>query len=341
MTRAPRLKRAYSIIGHSRDVVELRTGVWNPRSVTLTDSSGAGKLLGLLLGLDGTVSRADLAKREGVTRTEVEALIDHLDSIGALEEGPISVLDTYLDQVGALAPAEPVPPVPVVVLGDSLLADEVATLLDGITPAGTVRAGAGDPAWRLLCSLDSQAFADGLDREELIAEFAGWASRFVIFAEESINPVRFHSLNRIAVHLRFPWLHAAIDGPFLLIGPTVVPGRTACYRCFETRVAMNMRETASYQRFKEAILAGGVYDGERPVLRPLRAVLAGHVALEAVNYLHTGSTFTVDKVLGAYLPTMEIAFNEVLRLPGCADCGTVAGRDDDELYFDVRSWLDG
>ena len=34
-----RLKRHYSLIAHSPDTVELRHGVWNPTSVTLTDDT--------------------------------------------------------------------------------------------------------------------------------------------------------------------------------------------------------------------------------------------------------------------------------------------------------------
>ena len=34
-----RIKRQYSIVAHSPDVVELRHGVWNPISHTLTDES--------------------------------------------------------------------------------------------------------------------------------------------------------------------------------------------------------------------------------------------------------------------------------------------------------------
>jgi hypothetical protein len=36
---------------------------------------------------------------------------------------------------------------------------------------------------------------------------------------------------------------------------------------------------------------------------------------------------------------MEFAFSDVLRLPGCAGCGTLSERDESELYFDMRTLL--
>ena len=40
----PRIRRHFSVIGHSDDVVEVRHGVWNPVSHTLRDDSGSGSL---------------------------------------------------------------------------------------------------------------------------------------------------------------------------------------------------------------------------------------------------------------------------------------------------------
>ena len=73
-----------------------------------------------------------------------------------------------------------------------------------------------------------------------------------------IQPLQLRLLNQISLALGIPWMHAAIDGPFLLIGPCFVPHRTSCYACFETRVTMNLRESASYQQYKSALAAGRV-----------------------------------------------------------------------------------
>ncbi|MEV7908111.1 hypothetical protein, partial [Streptomyces anulatus] len=66
-----------------------------------------------------------------------------------------------------------------------------------------------------------------------------------------------------------------------------------------------------------------------------------YLALEAINLAHTGASFTSGKMLGFYLPTWETTVNEVLQVPGCAACSPVAQRDETELYFEAKDWLNG
>src|SRR5262245_21652468 len=104
----PRVKRHYSVIGHSPDEVELRCGVWNPVSVTVSDRHGSGRPWRLVSQLDGTLSTADLATRERVSRAEVEELVDTLDQLGAIEREPTSALEHYLgDTVTTLSAGRP------------------------------------------------------------------------------------------------------------------------------------------------------------------------------------------------------------------------------------------
>jgi bacteriocin biosynthesis cyclodehydratase domain-containing protein len=338
-----RVRRSFSIVAHSPDVVELRSGVWNTRSFTLTDHSGAGKLFNLVSGLDGSLSRGDLAKREGVTRAEVEALVDHLDQLGAIEEGATSALDLYLEQVDALAgdPGAIAAGARILVTGDGALADAVVAQVEPALPGRVQRLGADDPLLRALDAVQVDDLGDGLAMERHAQALAEWRDAFLVDVRAVVDPLRSQVLNRVTLAAEIPVLYASVDGPALFVGPLVVPRRSACYECFETRVTMNLREGASYQRYKAALARSAVLPGESPLLAPVRALLVAHAALETVNFATTGSGFAIGKVLSVYLPTMEIAFNEVLRLPGCAACGSVAERDDRQTYFDVRSWLRG
>jgi thiazole/oxazole-forming peptide maturase SagC family component len=169
--------------------------------------------------------------------------------------------------------------------------------------------------------------------------FEPWRGHFIVIATKVINPIAFRTLNRISLHLTVPWLHAALDGPFLFVGPLFLPHRSSCYECFEMRVSMNLRENASYQRYKSALVERCVRHGSLPLNTALIAVLAAHTAMETINYVATGSGFTLQKVLAIYLPTMEITFNEVLRLPSCPACGSQPERDDKELYFDFQTLI--
>jgi thiazole/oxazole-forming peptide maturase SagC family component len=155
-----------------------------------------------------------------------------------------------------------------------------------------------------------------------------------------VDPELLHKVNRICLELHTPWLQAALDGPFLFIGPLTVPYRSACYDCFEKRVMMNLRESASYQRYKRALVESLVRVGTVPIEPVVRGLLASHTALEAINYLLTEHSCLVNKVLSIYLPTMEFTYHDVLRLPNCRSCApqSVAARR--ELHFDLPAVIE-
>jgi bacteriocin biosynthesis cyclodehydratase domain-containing protein len=336
-SRNLRIKPQFSIVAHDPNTVELRSGVWNIRSYTLTDHAGTGRLYSLLRGLDGTVGRADLAKSAGVTRTELEALIDHLDQLGVLARGPENALDAYLETAGGLALDAPRPPVHV--LGLDPLSDRVAEVIGrDLADVDVLPADAALP--RALTTAEPTVLEDGLAFERFVEQFEPWRGSILIHAAETLQPWRLAVLNRVALALNLTWVQAAVDGPLAMIGPSFIPPGSPCFACFETRVMMNLRETAGYQRYKDALVRRAVNDGAPIAIEGLRTLVAGHVALEVLNIAVTGTTATAGKVLGIYLPTMEFAYSEVLRMPGCSSCGPVLAREATELYFDVRRWID-
>ncbi|MFD4632120.1 TOMM precursor leader peptide-binding protein [Streptomyces sp. NPDC058284] len=339
-SRTVRIKSVYSVVPHDRDTVELRSGVWNPQSITLVDHSGAGRLSTLVGGLDGTRDRAGLAKEAGVTRTELEALIDHLDQLAVLEHGPSTALDAYVDRTAGGRVEQATLPA-VRVLGGAAAA-QVAGLLGAHEELTVSMPGEHAEQLRLLDQCPLDVLEDGLAFERFVERFEDWRGCLLVHVGDAVHPLRLAVLNRVALALGTPWIQAALDGPMLLVGPTFVPDSTACFTCFETRVVMNLREGAAYQRYKQALAAsdgpGAEHgDGGTGVLSSL---LASHTALEALNMAVTGMTSTVGKVLGVYLPSMEMVYSEVLRLPGCPSCGAVPERDGTEVYFDVRRWID-
>jgi bacteriocin biosynthesis cyclodehydratase domain-containing protein len=338
-----RIKRHYSIIAHSPDIVELRHGVWNPISFTLTDEDESGYLFRLLTRLDGSLSPRELAKAENVPRAEVEALLDHLIELGVVESGPSSSLDYYLDHiVPTLQPVHrPTVHRPVLLLGDPDMNREIQRYLESSLKDTEVTAlTAEDPVWLALSDNDPSWLTSGIAFQEKVGLFETWKNKLIVFTMKVINPIQLRTLNRIVLEHRVPWIHAALDGPFLFVGPTFVPHRSPCYECFETRVMMNLRENASYQRYKQTLVKGGIKNGELPIIEPaLVGLLASHTALEALNFVLTDRAFTMSKVLAIYLPTMEFTFNEVFRVPSCKACSPVAERDDKELYFDLRALI--
>jgi bacteriocin biosynthesis cyclodehydratase domain-containing protein len=340
-----RLKRHFSIIVHGPDVIELRHGTWNPLSFTLADERRSGSLYGVVSRLDGSQSLSEIAAAENVSAQEVEELVDQLAQMGVLEDDSSHALDYYLDHVVPnLAPfARDRRPQPrsAVVLGDERLATEVARVLGSSAPDNDYEV-VTDDGMRAALAHGAQAWpSDSLALETGAEAFAGWSDRFVVFATSALNPLELRGFNLVSLRHRIAWLHAAADGPFLLVGPTFLPWRSACYECLDMRVLMNLREGAGYQAYKKALTDGRAAQATGPLDAVLESMLSGLTAFEALNFLLTGTSFTVGKVLAVYLPTMEFTFNEVLRLPGCSACGPTPEGDDSELYFELRTLLDG
>ncbi|MFZ1218236.1 MAG: TOMM precursor leader peptide-binding protein [Chthoniobacterales bacterium] len=335
----PRIKRHFSIVAHSADVVELRHGAWNAVAHTLEDETKSGRLLRLLRRIDGSSDAAQIGASENVPLGDVEDLLSHLTEIGVLEFGVGSALDFFAEHAAAhlagRAAAPVQPPVPPIVVGDDgALAAHLITLLGAhSTPevAATVRED--------LVRCARASYEDGITFEEAVAPFSRWSGHFVIYASASVNPLELRGFNRVCLHHRVPCIAAAVDGPFLLVGPMVIPARTACLECLEMRVLMNLRQAADYQAYKVALLEGRASGATAPLDGVLAALLASLVSVEALNFALAGTSFTVGKVLCVHLPTMEFVYNEVLRVPGCVACGSAPERDDRELYFDIRALL--
>jgi len=340
-TAYPRLKRHFALVAHDPDIVEIRNGAWNVVSYTLTDEKKTGKLFALLDGLDGTVSAADLALREDVSRSDVESLIDHLLQLDVIEFGSATSFDYYLDQFAsplAFHGQRCQTSRDIAIVGDEGLVCQIRDLIAGtMSDARFVGGDRLAPLEVLLAQPDISWLFDGLESERRIASVADLAGTFVIVADRVVHPVRLQVMNRVAFRHRIPWMQAAVDGPQLLIGPIVDPPHTACFECFETRMLMNVREAAPYVAYKRLLAKGAVRPERWHMERVLGTMLAAHTALEALNFLLTGTSFTWGKVLGIYLPTMEVSFNEVLQVPGCAGCAPASESSEEELHFDMRS----
>ena len=331
-----RIRPHISVIAHCPDEVELRQGVWNPVSMTFTDEQRSGQLARLIARLDGSAPVSRIAAEEKVPSEQVERLVDDLLNYGLVEKGPSTALDQYLATATQWRFSEGVDPKQrVLILADETLQRPVRDGLAAILGEQRVDVVGNDqPMVGILDSPDTSWLNDGLASEERLAEFESWRGAVLVAASTRINPARSIVLNRACLRHGIPWIQATLDGPFVFVGPSFLPGESSCYECLETRVLMNLREGANYQRYKSAIVAAQVEFGAPPMLEPFASLLSAHLVIETLNLVLTGSTCTVGKMLAIHLPTMEMSFPEVLRIPGCSGCGAVPERDTHALYFD-------
>lgn len=334
-----RMKTEYALIAHSPNSVELRAGVWNPRSITLTDEAGNGTLLPMVKGIQSGDDPSIIASSIGVARSEVEALLDSLLEVGVVAAGQTGHLNALIERQASLPMVEGDRDVRVLLIGDDAVSEAMRRQIGGEIDGKVEAVASTDPLASRLLKMNLMCFVDGLERERIFEEFASWKDAVVVFALTRINPVAFSVLDEIAQGVGFVWVHGAVDGPYVFAGPTVVPGRSASYRDLEQRFMMNSRELVSYQKYKEALAKEMVSERNDPLGGPLVDLLASHLSIEVVNWIKSGANFTVNKILGIYLPTMEMAYHEILPSPFNGPATSLQSRDATDLYFNVRDWL--
>ncbi|MFC3909014.1 TOMM precursor leader peptide-binding protein [Legionella dresdenensis] len=341
-----RIKPYFSVIGHSPDFIELRSGVWNHISYTLQDDTNSGMLYRFIKALDGTSSLKEITSSLNMARSEAEAIIDHLNQLNVIDTGPATAFDYYTD---IYAPAfknreinqEELLKKKVYIISDEKLGEEIQEQLSkSLSIDNAELISENHSTFKFLESNDQSWLYNAILFEELLQEFKFLENGFVILALEHINPIFAKKFNRIATALNITWIQSAIDGPFIFIGPLFEKNNTACYECFETRVSMNLREYHSYQKYKAAIIESKIIKkAEFPMRNMLTSLMINHLILEVFNYLLTECSFTKNKVLSIFLPTMEITFNEFLKVSNCQTCGSQPHRDDSQLFFDVQGLL--
>jgi bacteriocin biosynthesis cyclodehydratase domain-containing protein len=336
----PKLRADATVIPHSPDELEIRIGVWNTITSSLVDEERSGALLQIVSRLDGSQSTQDIARATGVPRSVVEGVIESLINLNALQDGVTSPLELYLQHLASITPASaPDKPERVGIVGPSRLTSAVSRALSDAQVASEVIE-IGDDS-DIVGALRRAGVADlsGDNHPEMHDDhFGRLKGMFLILITSSPDLPLAYGLNRASVRFQIPWLHATLDGPVAFIGPTFSGSGGPCYTCFEKRIEMNVRERDSYLRYKRAIAEARTVVSQPRYLEALENLVVAHTALEAINMLSTGNTFTRDKALCMYLPTMEFSYNRVLSLTGCPTC------DPDsqirrEKYFDLAAAL--
>ncbi len=342
-----RIKPHFSIVAHSENRLELRSGVWNPVSFLIEDHDKMGKLYEILKLLDGSHSSRNIAKMCQISISHVEEVIDHLQQNGVLEHSPSSAFEASLNSLSSLfsnnkESSETAQSKKVLLIGDNDLTTAIAAnLRQTLGEEAFLILSEDNPLIHRLSSLKEEEWLyDGVSFLKEIEAYSSLKDYFVVLAFSQVNPLLAKNFNRIAHELAIPWMHVAIDGPFLLIGPTFLAKQSPCFDCMEKRITMNLRQNSSYQKYKQALADHRVFHRSSSINPLILPLIAAHAALEIANFVLTESSFTIRKLFGIYLPTMEIAFNEVLPLSSCEVCGPTLHRTDEQLYFDMQTLVE-
>jgi bacteriocin biosynthesis cyclodehydratase domain-containing protein len=337
--RKQALRNDVRVIVHGADSVELRSGVWNSSSVTIADEEHKGKLAGIVMALADGGEAPSVARRAGASVDEVlsvvEALLAHDFLIPSGETSTWARVPYAAQRTLGMGAADRAIPDRVVLLSPREHRELCRTILPEKERSAV--SFAEDKVVAQLAERDLFLDADGFALTATDA-FESWRGAVVAVVWPELNPLLLGNLNRLAHLVDFTLLSGAADGAFGIVGPTVVPGATACYNCAETRVLDTMRDHTLYTDYRRALAEGRV-QGKAAGMDPFQALIVAYTACELASLLTTGTAFTCGRLLTIYGPTMEILFHELAVVPGCLVCGTDSAYDS-PLYADLKGYFE-
>jgi bacteriocin biosynthesis cyclodehydratase domain-containing protein len=135
-------------------------------------------------------------------------------------------------------------------------------------------------------------------------------------------------LNRASLKHGVSALYARLAAHVGVVGPLVIPDRSACYLCWRMRAiacADSYSEVMAHERFLAGQRRPALHD--RPALPTLAPFVGGLVATEAMKLLLSiGSETLAGRVHEFDALQLRDQTHAVLRVPGCPACGRPARR---------------
>jgi bacteriocin biosynthesis cyclodehydratase domain-containing protein len=148
------------------------------------------------------------------------------------------------------------------------------------------------------------------------------AADAVVVCLDAPAPKLMNAVNLATLRTETLWLSGQIHTGTGWVGPTIIPGQTACYTCYE------LRRNANLQNYDEVILYETRLD-EMPSIvspviapAPLAASVGSLLALETLRLLTALATpQTVGRIMRVDFFAPELSYHRILRLPRCPACG--------------------
>jgi oxazoline/thiazoline synthase len=305
------------------------------------DGSGAAQMPRLLGLLDGSRSVEALsAAFDGVAQEEIASAIAVLRRHALLEPAPdehateedLAVAAQFAPEIRAfhdvgihgLSVVKAAQAGRALVIGEGTLADSVAAALSrvgiGSVESAAATLGEGTHDWK-------SALQD---------------AHIAIVAQGTEDPRFLSALNVEALRLSRPWLLVRTSGVKMRLGPLFLPKQTACYSCYERRLAGNATHFADTRAVREAIMLGSVAVAPADNVMPGLAAIAGDMAaFETLKFFGSwvAPLSLQPSLFGRFIDfamlDLEGTSHRVLKLPRCQTCGTRATG-----HPTTRAWME-
>ncbi len=183
---------------------------------------------------------------------------------------------------------------------------------------------------------------DGLSSVQQMSHFVEMFKHYdaIVGCMKNLSVVLMRNLNRISIQLEIPVVFSFIDGPVICVLATN-PYATGCLECFELRALSRLEDHVQYHNFVKIEKNTSKYSshGNKGII-PLLNILVNITVSEAYLIRKIGVSKFTGRLLTIYLPTLEIQAQDILRVPFCPACGTVAKVRLEEKNISSRALVD-
>jgi thiazole/oxazole-forming peptide maturase SagC family component len=153
-------------------------------------------------------------------------------------------------------------------------------------------------------------YTDDISKMKNFGKFAK-DSDLIVLCAESFAVDLHNFINEICFKNKKPWISARLLNNCGEIGPTVVPYRTACFKCYENRVKSNL---------------GDFHNIDTNVKNYLNLIfglkiLSSYLSLEVLKILSNPSTaISYGNVISVNFEDYSTSVDLLLRAPNCPIC---------------------
>lgn len=139
----------------------------------------------------------------------------------------------------------------------------------------------------------------------------------VLILLNNINLALLRNINEVLDNV--PLFIGFLDGPFMMF-LSIIPKQTACWNCFEQRMLAFVKDSSLYERFVKMNFSD--IDSKTYNLHFIHLLHMGLQEIFSWNILRM-SKF-MGRCMFIYLPTMEIHFQDINKIPSCPTCGYIS-----------------
>jgi adenylyltransferase/sulfurtransferase len=192
----------------------------------------------------------------------------------------------------------------------------------GRNRAEVIRANVAERFPRVQAVAFSGPIADDVDALRIVNEV-----NFIVCCADAGMATYAYILNRACLKARVPWSSCTVSGFEGVVGPTVVPHKTACYLCYKVRAvacSANPEDELAHLRRLDRRKRD---DSQRRENHSFGVGAIGHLmGLEAVKCL-TGIArpSALGRIVVLDFLTLACRSHTVLRMPWCPACSPTAG----------------